>query len=51
MKRDADEKARDETFAREREYASKQDMEKKDQETMAMDMSHMSLETKSFWKL
>ncbi|CAL8098312.1 unnamed protein product [Prunus armeniaca] len=51
MKRDVDEKARDEAFAREREYAHKQDMDKKDRETMTMDTSHMSLETKLFWKL
>ncbi|CAL2278951.1 unnamed protein product [Prunus armeniaca] len=49
MKRDADEKARYETFARERD-ARKQDMEKKDWETMVMDTSHMSSKTKSFWK-
>ncbi|CAL8162125.1 unnamed protein product [Prunus armeniaca] len=51
IKRYADEKARDEAFAREREYVLKQDMDKKDRETMAMDTSHMSLKTKSFWKL
>ena len=50
IKRDADKKARDETFAREREYAHKQDMDKKDKETMAMDTSHMSPETKLFWR-
>ncbi|CAL2225006.1 unnamed protein product [Prunus armeniaca] len=51
MKRDADEKAMDEEYARGRDYIRKQDMEKKDWETMAMDTSHLSPETKSFWKL
>ncbi|CAL8081857.1 unnamed protein product [Prunus armeniaca] len=51
MKRDADDKARDEAFTREKEYAHKHDMDKKDRETMAMDTSNMSHETKSFWKL
>ncbi|KAI5323911.1 hypothetical protein L3X38_032984 [Prunus dulcis] len=41
---------RDEAFAREKEYAHKQDMDSKDRETMVMDTSHMSRETKSFWK-
>ena len=51
LKKDADEKAINEEYAREREYVHKQDKEKKDRETMAMDTSHMSPETKSFWKL
>ncbi|KAL6293333.1 hypothetical protein ACE6H2_001475 [Prunus campanulata] len=51
MKRDADDKARDEAFAIERESAYKHDMDKKDRETMAMDTSNVSHETKSFWKL
>ncbi|KAL6285535.1 hypothetical protein ACE6H2_009925 [Prunus campanulata] len=51
MKKDADEKAMNEEYAKEREYVRKQDIEKKDWETMAMDTSHMSLETKQFWKL
>ncbi|CAL2271451.1 unnamed protein product [Prunus armeniaca] len=38
-------------YAREREYLSQKDMYKTDRETMAMDTSHMSLETKQFWKL
>ncbi|CAL2263663.1 unnamed protein product [Prunus armeniaca] len=37
--------------AREREYWSKKDMEKTDRETMAMDTSHMSPETKQYWML
>ncbi|CAL8164498.1 unnamed protein product [Prunus armeniaca] len=51
MKKDVDENSMYEEFAREREYARKQDMEKKDRKTIAMDTSHMSHETKSFWKL
>ncbi|CAL8162656.1 unnamed protein product [Prunus armeniaca] len=35
----------------EREYASEENIEKNDRETMAMNTSHMSLETKQFWKL
>ncbi|BBH03016.1 hypothetical protein Prudu_013763 [Prunus dulcis] len=38
-------------YAREREYLSKKDIYKTDQETMSMDISHMSPETKQFWKL
>ncbi|BBN67712.1 zinc ion-binding protein [Prunus dulcis] len=38
-------------YAREREYLRKKDMDKTDRETMAMDTSHMSPETKQFWKL
>ncbi|KAL6272845.1 hypothetical protein ACE6H2_023537 [Prunus campanulata] len=38
-------------YAKEREYVRKQNIEKKDRETMAMDISHMSPETKQFWKL
>ncbi|CAL2270615.1 unnamed protein product [Prunus armeniaca] len=37
--------------AREKEYLRKKDMEKTDRETMAMDTSHMSPETKQYWKL
>ncbi|BBN68988.1 Long-chain fatty alcohol dehydrogenase family protein, partial [Prunus dulcis] len=36
---------------KEREYVREQNIEKKDRETMAMDTSHMSPETKQFWKL
>ncbi|CAL2269830.1 unnamed protein product [Prunus armeniaca] len=46
MKRDEVDKARNEAFAREIKYAHKQDMNKKDRETRAMDRSHMSLETR-----
>ncbi|CAL2263653.1 unnamed protein product [Prunus armeniaca] len=37
--------------AQEKEYLRKKDMEKTDRETMAMDTSHMSSETKQYWKL
>ncbi|CAL9000186.1 unnamed protein product [Prunus brigantina] len=37
--------------AQEKEYLRKKDMEKTDRETMAMDTSHMSPETKQYWKL
>ncbi|BBH09655.1 OTU-like cysteine protease family protein [Prunus dulcis] len=36
---------------KEREYVREQNIEKRDRETMAMDTSHMSPETKQFWKL
>ncbi|CAL9026132.1 unnamed protein product, partial [Prunus brigantina] len=36
---------------KEREYQRKENEDKKDRETMAMDTSHMSPETKQFWKL
>ncbi|CAL8991592.1 unnamed protein product [Prunus brigantina] len=36
---------------KEREYQRKENEEKKDRETMAMDTSHMSPETKQYWKL
>ncbi|CAL8138450.1 unnamed protein product [Prunus armeniaca] len=42
MKRDANEKVMYKEFTRERKYARKQDMENKDRETIAMDMSHIS---------
>ncbi|BBH08756.1 zinc ion-binding protein [Prunus dulcis] len=38
-------------YAEEMEYLRKKDMDKMDRETMAMDTSHMSPETKQFWKL
>ncbi|BBH05432.1 hypothetical protein Prudu_016810 [Prunus dulcis] len=38
-------------YAREREYLCKKYVDKMDRETMAMDTSHMSPETKQFWKL
>ncbi|CAL8175877.1 unnamed protein product [Prunus armeniaca] len=36
---------------KEREYRRKENEERKDQEIMAMDTSHMSPETKQYWKL
>ncbi|CAL8995842.1 unnamed protein product [Prunus brigantina] len=38
-------------FAKERECVRKENEEKKDRETMTMDTSHMSPETKQYWKL
>ncbi|CAL8087324.1 unnamed protein product [Prunus armeniaca] len=38
-------------YARERVYLRKKDEYKTDRETMVMDTSHMSPETKQFWKL
>ena len=38
-------------YAREKEYLRKKDEYKTDRETMVMDISHMSPETKQFWKL
>ena len=51
LKTQEDERAIRVENAKEREYVRKQNMEKKDRETMAMDTSHMSPETKQFWKL
>ncbi|CAL8149743.1 unnamed protein product [Prunus armeniaca] len=38
-------------YVKEREYLRKEHIDKKDRETMTMDTSHMSLETKQFWKI
>ncbi|BBG93696.1 hypothetical protein Prudu_001784 [Prunus dulcis] len=51
QKRQDHELALEAEYAREREYLRKKDMDKTDRETMAMDTSHMSPETKQFWKL
>ncbi|CAL2276015.1 unnamed protein product [Prunus armeniaca] len=51
QKRQENEMAIQAKYAREREYLRKKDMDKTDRETMAMDTSHMSPETKQFWKL
>ncbi|BBH02279.1 hypothetical protein Prudu_012798 [Prunus dulcis] len=51
QKRQDHELALEAEYAREREYLRKKDMDKTDWETMAMDTSHMSPETKQFWKL
>ncbi|KAI5354248.1 hypothetical protein L3X38_007143 [Prunus dulcis] len=47
----ANEMAIQEEYAKEREYVRKENIDKKDRETMAMNTSHMSPETKQFWKL
>ncbi|BFG30063.1 hypothetical protein CerSpe_163370 [Prunus speciosa] len=51
LKTQEDERAIQVEYAKEREYVCKENIEKKDRETMAMDTSHMSPETKQFWKL
>ncbi|BBG98771.1 zinc ion-binding protein [Prunus dulcis] len=51
QKRQDNELALQAEYAREMEYLHKKDMDKTDRETMTMDTSHMSPETKQFWKL
>ncbi|CAL2246857.1 unnamed protein product [Prunus armeniaca] len=51
QKRQENEMAIRAEYAKEREYLRKKEIEKTDRETMAMDTSHMSPETKQFWKL
>ncbi|KAI5344984.1 hypothetical protein L3X38_012861 [Prunus dulcis] len=51
QKRQENEMAIQAEYAREMEYLGKKDMYKMDREIMAMDTSHMSPETKQFWKL
>ncbi|CAL8134693.1 unnamed protein product [Prunus armeniaca] len=51
QKRQENEMAIRAEHAKEREYLRKKEMDKTDRETMAMDTSHMSPETKQFWKL
>ncbi|CAL8133310.1 unnamed protein product [Prunus armeniaca] len=51
MKQQEHDRAIDVEYAKEREYVRQEKIEKKDRETMAMDTSYMSLETKQFWKL
>ena len=51
MKQQEHDRAIDVENAKEREYVRKENIDKKDRETMAMDTSHMSPETKQFWKL
>ncbi|CAL2246633.1 unnamed protein product [Prunus armeniaca] len=46
MKTQADNRAIQVEYAKEREYLHKENIDKKDRETMAMDTSHMSFETK-----
>ncbi|CAL8169513.1 unnamed protein product [Prunus armeniaca] len=40
-----------EYVCQQREYARQEKIENKDRETMAMDTTHMSPETKQYWKL
>ncbi|CAL9014128.1 unnamed protein product, partial [Prunus brigantina] len=51
LKREEVDKTQHEAFAIERQHAQEQDMEDREMKIMAMDTSHMSLETKSYWKL
>ncbi|KAL6289304.1 hypothetical protein ACE6H2_006814 [Prunus campanulata] len=51
LKRQENEMALQAQYAQEREYLRKKETDKTDRETMAMDTSHMSPETKQFWKL
>ncbi|CAL8089157.1 unnamed protein product [Prunus armeniaca] len=51
LKREEADKARHKAFAIQRQQAQEQDIEDREMKIMAMDMSHMSLETKSYWKL
>ncbi|CAL2229983.1 unnamed protein product [Prunus armeniaca] len=51
LKREEADKARHKAFAIQRQQAQEQDIEDREMKIMAMDISHMSLETKSYWKL
>ncbi|CAL8156654.1 unnamed protein product [Prunus armeniaca] len=51
MKQQEHDRAMEVEYAKEREYVSQEKIEKKDRETIAMDTTHMSPETKQFWKL
>ncbi|CAL9000532.1 unnamed protein product, partial [Prunus brigantina] len=51
LKREEANKARYEAYAIERQHAQEQDMEDREMKIIAMDTSHMSPETKSYWKL
>ncbi|XP_021812226.1 uncharacterized protein LOC110755360 [Prunus avium] len=51
LKREEADKARAEAFAIERQQAQEQDMEDREMKIMAMDTTHMSPETKSYWKM
>ncbi|CAL9018554.1 unnamed protein product [Prunus brigantina] len=48
MKTQEDERAIQVEYAKEREYVRKENIEKKDRETMAMDTSHMSSKRNNF---
>ncbi|CAL8170130.1 unnamed protein product [Prunus armeniaca] len=51
IKREEADKARHEVFAIERQQAQEKDMEDREMKIMAMDTTHMSPETKSYWKM
>ncbi|CAL8155593.1 unnamed protein product [Prunus armeniaca] len=51
MKQQEHDRAMEVEYAKEREYVRQGKIEKNDRETMAMDTTHMSPETKQFWKL
>ncbi|CAL2257400.1 unnamed protein product [Prunus armeniaca] len=51
LKREEADKAQHEVFAINRQQAQEQDMEDIQMKIMAMDTTHMSLETKSYWKM
>ena len=50
MKRDEADKARLEAFAIEKQHAKEKDDNEREMKIMAMDTSHMSPETKAYWK-
>lgn len=51
MQREEADKARHEAYAVQRQKAEDKDQEDREMKIMAMDTSHMSPETKSYWKL
>ncbi|CAL9022740.1 unnamed protein product [Prunus brigantina] len=51
LKRDELDMAREEAFAIQQQHAQGKDMEDREMKIMAMDTSHMSPETKAYWKL
>ena len=50
LKRDEVDKAREETFSIQQQHAQEKDMDDREMKIMAMDTSHMSPETKAYWK-
>ncbi|CAL2247945.1 unnamed protein product [Prunus armeniaca] len=51
LKRDEMDKAREEAYALQQQMAQEKDIEDREMKIMAMDTSHMSPETKAYWKL
>ncbi|XP_021829884.1 glutathione S-transferase T3-like [Prunus avium] len=51
LKREEVDKAREEAFSIQRAKAQEQDMEDREMKIMAMDTTHMSPDTKSYWKM